>query len=180
MQGTLMGADKEWIYSFSTWDYLLPGGTQLASEWHARLCQQSAESAPLHRKAKSLPSPWWVPHPGCQHQAAQGTEHKPTASLQGKGPDTLLALPPPPSWFLILMCAVLAFIKCRMLAQLFFFHLGKKPKRFTYSPVCYEKPITSNQQAQPSLSEECQLLLQSCPCHPNPAVLTPSLETRVL
>lgn len=57
MRGTLMGADKEWIYSFSTWDYLLPGSTQLASEWRARLCQQSAESALLHRKAKSLPVP---------------------------------------------------------------------------------------------------------------------------
>lgn len=43
MQETLMGADKEWIYSFSTWDDLLPGGTQLTSDWHTSLCQQSAE-----------------------------------------------------------------------------------------------------------------------------------------
>lgn len=45
MQETLMGADKEWIYSFSTWDYPLPGGTQLTS-----LCQQSAELAPYTRR----------------------------------------------------------------------------------------------------------------------------------
>lgn len=50
MQETLMGADKEWIYSFSTWDYLLPGGTQLTSDWHASLCQQSAELAPYTRR----------------------------------------------------------------------------------------------------------------------------------
>lgn len=134
MQGTLMGADKEWIYSFSTWDYLLPGGTQLASEWHARLCQQSAESAPLHRKAKSLPSPWWVPHPGCQHQAAQGTEHKPTASLQGKGPDTLLALPPLPILVFNFDVRRACFYQMQNACTAVFFSSGKKTKTIHVQP----------------------------------------------
>lgn len=74
MRGTLMGPDKEWISSFSTWDYLLPGGTQLPGDWHTSLCQQAAEGAPLHRRANSLPVPP-VTFPECHILAASTGQH---------------------------------------------------------------------------------------------------------
>lgn len=127
MRGTLMGPDKEWISSFSTWDYLLPAGTQLPTDWRASLCQQAAEGAPLHRRANSLPAPP-VTSPECHHRAAPRTGHKPPASLQGKGPNISLGFfffIPSLSLFLAVMHSVLAFSQSRMLAQLFFFWKNK-------------------------------------------------------
>jgi len=157
-----MGADKEWIYSFSTWDYLLPGGTQLASEWRARLCQQSAESAPSHRKAKSLPVPpvtvvsasSWLPAPSSTGYRTQ------TNSLSaGERPDisfTCLS-PPPLSWFLMLTCAVLAFTQSKMLAQLFFFIREKNQNGSSTAQFVMRNPllqISSHSLAFPN-SDSC-------------------------
>lgn len=83
MQETLMGADKEWIYSLSTWDYLLPGGTQLTSDWHTSLCQQSAEQAPFTGRQIASPcllSPLvsatsWLPSPSSAGHRTQTCSH---------------------------------------------------------------------------------------------------------
>lgn len=83
MQETLMGADKEWIYSFSTWDYLLPGGTQLTSDWRASLCQQSAELAPYTGRqiaslcllSPSVSATSWLPSPSSAGHRTQTNSH---------------------------------------------------------------------------------------------------------
>lgn len=195
MEETLMEADKEGIYSFSTWDYLLPGGTQLTSDWHASLCQQSAELSPYTGRqiaSLCLLSPLvsatsWLPLPSSAGHKTQTNSHS-----AGEMTWSLTCLPfPSLFWFLMLMCTVLSLTWSRLLAQLVFFGFfcffpgSKNPNSCAASPVFKRNP-PPHQQPQPSLHEHRYLLLQSStlgpfhvsssPWQTRPAVLTPNLE----
>lgn len=189
MQETLIGADKEWIHSFSTWDYLLPGGTQLRSDWHASLCQQSAKLAPYTRRqiaslcllSPSVSTTSWLP-------LASTAGHRTQINSHSAGEAT---------WSLTCLSFSLLILVFNVNAHCAYFDPKQnvctagffaRAKTLTHvQPALFMRNLPpQNQQPQPSLCEHRYTLLQSSmlspcrvsspPCHARPALLTPNLE----